>query len=199
MNALHQRIVRWPQVPTLPPPGEPALIRVSTGVPRRHARQASRVILRQVVAIWSDRALEAVPLHETSRGPEWRGELAGHSLGISLSYSETEAWIALLLGGMIGVDAVKPMRFAEMEMVGRLYLGPSAWQRIHRARDPAQAFALAWTGMEARMKCLKQPLTEWPANERHRSTKDLRAWRCLDPHSVVTVVTGPSCPGQLTP
>jgi hypothetical protein len=91
------------------------------------------------------------------------------------------------------------MRFAEMEMVGRLYLGPAAWQRIHRARDTARAFALAWTGMEARMKCLKQPLTEWPANEGHAPTKGLRAWRCLDRHSVVTVVTGPSRPGQFTP
>jgi hypothetical protein len=192
MNALHQRIVRSPQVPTLPPPGEPVLIRASTGVSCRQARQASRVVLRQVVAIWSGRAPEAVPLHETSRGPEWHGELAGHSLDISLSYSETEAWIGLLLGGVIGVDAARPMRFAEMEMVGRLYLGPSAWQRIHGARDPARAFALAWTGMEARMKCLKQPLTEWPANEGHSSAKGLRAWRCLDGPYVVTVVTGPS-------
>jgi hypothetical protein len=194
MNALHQRIIRWPQMPTLPRPGEPVLIRVSTGAPRRQARQASRVVLRQVVSIWSGRAPEAVPLHETSRGPEWHGELAGHSLGISLSYSEAEAWIGLLLGGVIGVDAVRPMRFAEMEMVGRVYLGPSAWQQIHGARDPARAFALAWTGMEARMKCLKQPLTEWRANEGHPSSKGLRAWRCLDGHYVVTVVTGPSHP-----
>jgi len=133
-----------------------------------------------------------MPLHETPLGPLWSGDLAGHSLSISLSYGENEGWIGLLRGGMIGIDVLSATNFTEVEIVTRLYLGPAAWQSIHQSPHPARAFALAWTALEARLKCLKQPLTEWPVSQNLPAAGNLAMQQYFDNHRVVTVATGPA-------
>ena len=129
-------------------------------------------------------------LIETPRGPVWDGELAGHSLALSLSYTEREAWIGLRRGGAIGVDAMTMAAMPEMEAVARLYLGPPAWAAIQVAPDPVRAFAQAWTALEARLKCLKQPLTEWPANQNRPPAGALHTSHYFERDQVVAVVTG---------
>jgi len=175
---LPEHWVSWPEMPPLPPVGEPVLVRLATNASRQARRQELRNVLRQILATWSGQPSTAMPLQETPRGPLWEGELAGHSLTISLSYGENEAWIGLLRGGTIGIDTMSATNFTEIEIVARLYLGPVAWQAIQQSPHPARAFALGWTELEARLKCLKQPLTEWPANQHD--------------HRVVTVVTSPA-------
>jgi phosphopantetheinyl transferase len=199
MNTRGQWFVAWPHVPELPPPGMPVLIRVRANAPRERVRGELRSILRHVIASWSGHAPELMPLHETAHGPQWRADLAGHSLDISVSYSQSDAWIGLLCGGTIGVDAITRTTFAEMALVGPLFLGPESWRRVCRSLDPVRAFALAWTGLEARLKCMKQPLTEWPDNEAHPLTNSLEARQYEDDHSIVSVVTGPSRTGACTP
>jgi len=158
MNAA--LIFRWPELPALPPPGVPILIRVQTTPPRPPARQKLRTVLRQVLAAWSGLPPEQLPLGETSRGPVWQGQLGGHDLDISLSYAEGEGWIGLRRAGRIGVDVMQIQNITEAEAVARIYFSPEAWKIIQQSANPALAFATAWTTLEARLKCLKRGLTE---------------------------------------
>ena len=158
-------IYQWPHMPPLPPPGQVVLIRVATTPARPVARQELRTVLRQVLAAWSGFLPEQLPLRETQRGPMWPEQLGGHSLDISLSYADGEAWIGLLRGGSIGIDAMTVAPIAEAEEVARYYLGPMVLANIQQSSHPARAFAAAWTSLEARLKCLKHELTEWSESQ----------------------------------
>ena len=148
-------------MPALPPPGQPVLIRVATSPSRQAARQELRTALRRILAAWSNVLPEQLPLQESSRGPVWSGRIDEHSLDISLSYAENDGLIGLMLGGFIGVDVMPIQRITEAEHVALHYLGSEIMNAIQRAMDPPMAFAQAWTGLEARIKCLKRELNEW--------------------------------------
>jgi phosphopantetheinyl transferase (holo-ACP synthase) len=160
MNSASQLIFEWPEMPELPTIGQPILIRVATSASRPIARQELRTELRRILTVWSGLASELLPLGESSRGPRWHGLLGGHSLDISLSYCEGEAWIGLIRGGAIGVDAMSIQPIAEAEAVARHYFDPKTLAGIRRSCQPAQSFALSWTKLEACLKCLKLELTE---------------------------------------
>lgn len=161
MNLNSKSFFQWPEMPPLPRPGEPALVRVATQVSRAAARHELRAVLREVLAAWSGLTAERLPLRETPRGPQWQGLLAGETLDISLSYCDGEAWIGLVRGGDIGIDAMLVRPVAEAEAVARHYLGPNVLADIRGSRQTEQTFALAWTKLEACFKCLKLELTEW--------------------------------------
>jgi len=158
MNAA--LISQWPELPALPPPCVPVLIRVETTSPRQQERQELRTVLRQVLAAWSGLPPEQLPLGETAHGPVWREQLGDHDLDISLSYTKGEGWIGLLRAGWIGVDVMPIQIVPEAEAVARLYFEPEAWKTIQQSAHPALAFATKWTTLEARLKCLKRGLTE---------------------------------------
>lgn len=179
----------WPELPPLPSPGEPVLIRIATPVSRSAARQKLRAVLRRVLADWSGRAPEHLPLVETSHGPRWQGSLAGHSLDISLSYCDGEGWIGLIRGGAIGVDAMRVRPVAEAEAVARHFLGPDVLAAIRESRVPEHAFALAWTEREARLKCLKLGLTEWDANQISAAANCISRRILFDDCTAVAVAT----------
>ena len=153
------------------------------------------MVLRQVLAAWTGISAEHLPLNETALGPVWLGQIAGHTLGISLSYGENEAWIALLRDGLVGVDVMPVRKFAEAEAVSLLYLGPDACARIRLCSDPVHAFALAWTELEARVKCLKGELTEWST----APAQSVSEWSCQHISScdgvLVAVATRPVAAG----
>jgi 4'-phosphopantetheinyl transferase len=153
-------IFHWPEMPERPPLRQPVLIRVDTAAARPAARRELRTVLRPVLARWSGLTPEQLPLRETPSGPVWSGQLDGQRLDISLSHAEGEGWIGLLRGGWIGVDIMRIQSIPEAQAVARHYLGLNALETIQRATDPALAFATAWTALEARLKCLKQPLRE---------------------------------------
>lgn len=156
---------------------------------RNRTRQEVRLVLRQILAAWSGLPPDRLPLIETPRGPVWEGKLAGHSLDISLSYSGHESWIGIRRAGAIGLDVMLLEYPAEIQPVARLYLGPTAWDDICNSTDPASAFILAWTAMEARLKCFKQPLTEWPGNQPAQLPPGMEECHYLDDHRVVAVAT----------
>jgi phosphopantetheinyl transferase len=160
MNITPKLIFHWPETPVLPPPGQAVLIRVVTAQSRQMARQKLRTALRQMLAPWSNISPEQLPLRETTSGPVWLGQLGGHNLDISLSYAEGEGWIGLIRAGLIGVDIMRIQRIPETEEVARHYLDPEVLKTIQQSTDPVLAFAAAWTALEARLKCLKQPLRE---------------------------------------
>jgi 4'-phosphopantetheinyl transferase len=177
------------EIPPLPPAWRVVLVRVATSAPRPLARQEVRAVLRRIIAAWSGATGEPIALIETPRGPVWDGELAGHSLDLSLSYTNREAWIGLRRGGAIGVDAMTIAAIPEAEAVARLYLGPATWAAIQSAPDPVRAFAQAWTALEARFKCVKQSLTEWPANQNQPPAGTLHTSHYFERDLVVAVVT----------
>jgi hypothetical protein len=144
----------YPPAPALPPAGQTVVLRVAE-------KGQVREVLRQVLAAWSGWPREGLPLREAGRGPRWIGPLAGDSLDISLSYCQQEGWIGLLRGGWIGIDAMRAEPFPEALAVARHYLGPAVQAAIQQSRHPERAFALAWTDLEARLKCLKRDLIEW--------------------------------------
>ena len=156
MNPL---IYIFPELPPLPPTGQPVLLRVPCPLPRPAARKQAREVLRSLLSQWSDQ--ESLPLQETASGPAWPGQLQGTALDISLSYGAGEIWIALLRDGTIGVDVMVPEAMDDLRGVAKLYLGDAMTGFLRRGADLEIAFAMAWTQREARLKCLKRGLSEW--------------------------------------
>jgi hypothetical protein len=179
----------YPAIPDLPAPGEPVLIRVPASMPRPAARLELRSALRAVLAAWTGLDPARLPLRETPRGPVWSGAFLRHPLDISLSYGEHEGWIALMRGGRIGVDAMLAAPIAEMDDVARLYLGPDVAVALRTAPDRELAFALAWTELEARIKCFKRGLSEWPGSEVPGNSGWSARSQVLPGRIVVSVVT----------
>jgi hypothetical protein len=140
--------------PVLPPSGQTVLLRVAD-------KAQVREVLFEMLAAWSGRPRAKLPVRETTRGPRWIGPLADDSLDISLSYCGREGWIGLLRGGLIGIDVMRVEPFPEAPAVARHYLDPEACAAIPQSSNPERAFALAWTELEARLKCLKRDLIEW--------------------------------------
>ena len=155
----------WPQMPSMPSPGRPLVLRVPTSRLRQAARKEMRNVLREVLSKWSYLPAENLPLDETAHGACWRGKFCGHALDISLSYSVDEGWIGLILDGHIGIDVMTVEEFPEMENVASTYLEPDVASSVLNAQNPSLAFASAWTEREARLKCLKSGLVEWSAEQ----------------------------------
>lgn len=189
MNAATQMIFQWPEIPVLPPAGEPVLIRVPTSSTRVAARRELRLVLLRVLAAWSGCAAEEMPLSETLCGPVWVGPLAGLGLEISLSYAEAEGWIGLIRGGSIGIDVMRVQSVPEVENVARLYLGPAAWKAIQNSSNVDVSFALAWTDLEARLKLLKQPLREYSSE--HAGVDECASRHFLLPDGLVVALARP--------
>lgn len=130
------------------------------------ARQQSRAVLRQILSTWSNLPADQLPLRESPRGPLWFGLLHGETLNISLSYTDTEIWVALVRGARIGVDAMTLQAFPEIASVAQAYFHPDTAAVIQQSKNPLPTFASAWTDIESRLKCLKLDLVEWsPARD----------------------------------
>jgi phosphopantetheinyl transferase len=149
-------------MPTLPPPGQPVLIKVDTAESRPAARQQLRETVQRILAAWGGSHLPPSSWRETPSGPIWPDRAGGLPVAVSFSYSNNTGWIGLVRGGLIGADTMRTCPFPEMEDVALLYLGPASAAAIRAAVDPARAFAIAWTGWEAQLKCQGHSLTEWP-------------------------------------
>jgi 4'-phosphopantetheinyl transferase len=160
---MRDAIWHWPKFPELPPLGQFVLICVRTSGRRVEARKEVRAVLRQILAQWSHLSPDEIPLRETPCGPAWQSELQEHQLDLSLSYAEGEAWIAVRRGGIIGIDIMRLEPVPEAETIAQTYFGLADRSALRQSTDPVRDFALAWTQLEARGKCLKQGLTEWSA------------------------------------
>ena len=161
MNGESKNAFQWPEPPPLPRRGVPVLLRVPVPAERMEAQVALRSALRTVLAGWSNQLADALPLRETAHGPEWVGLLGGETLALSLAYTGAEGWLGLRRGGAMGVDAMMVEPFAEMTAVARTYFDPDTVAKLVKSRQPELDFAVAWTTLEARLKCLKRPLAEW--------------------------------------
>ncbi|WP_075792125.1 4'-phosphopantetheinyl transferase superfamily protein [Massilia putida] len=92
----------------------------------------------------------------------------GRRINLSISHDGDLSVAALRLdGGAVGIDLMRVADIPDWQAVARDYLGPACAAALARVPAPARAaaFARAWSGREARLKCLGQPLAEWRADE----------------------------------
>lgn len=138
---------------------------------RDAARQLARDALREALGILLDRAPRDIPLISRP-GEPLRLDLPDCRVGLSLSHEPGLTLAAINMHGPVGIDLMRIERkidwLSDWEPVAHDYLGPQAAARIgdlpHARR--AEAFARAWTRLEARLKCRAMPLQEWsPALE----------------------------------
>jgi len=187
---LQPAVFTWPELPPLPVVGQVVLVRVAAPASRLAARELVRAVLRKILAGWSGLPVAHLPLPETPQGPKWIGLLGEKSLDLNLTHAKGASWIGLLRGGSIGIDALTPSPFAEQTLVARDFLGPAVADEIQRAAQPARAFALAWTEMEALLKCVKCGLPDL-ANVPVAALEKLAIWQTIcEDGQVIAVATG---------
>ena len=178
----------WPQVPPLPALGEPVLVRIALSCPRSVARAQLRQVTREILSAWSNQPLACDILHEANHGPKFNGLINDHPIDLSFSYTETSAWIALVLGRRVGVDAMRIQTFAELKSVAKLYFDPQSCTAIANSVSPDLLFAQTWTKLEATLKCEKSDLREWAVSQTEVETLSAEAICQSFDDIVVTVV-----------
>lgn len=98
-------------------------------------------------------------------------------IGLAISHDGALSLAAIRADGAVGIDVMQVTGFPDLDAVARDYLGPEAAAAFAQLA-PAErlpAFARAWSGHEARLKCLGRELTEWSAD----LERELAACRCL--------------------
>lgn len=143
---------------------------------RAAARAQIRAALRETLASFLDQPVASVRL-VSHPGQAIRAEGPAAGLHLSVSHAPGMSLAALAARRAVGVDLVRldpgMPAMPDWAQVARDYLGPAWVQQLHNAaplQRPA-AFARAWTQLEARLKCLGLPLTEWtPALARQLQT-----------------------------
>lgn len=168
----------WPQdaaraLADLCAPPACTVIRIATPETtiRLAARAQSRLAVCELLGLFGGRPAASIDLISVP-GQALRVDWPGRCVGLSLSHAAGVSVAAIQVGGAIGVDVMRVVRstdaLPDWACVARDYLGPQAYGRMAN-RPPAQrlgAFAQEWTRLEAGLKCLGLPLTEWtPALE----------------------------------
>ena len=122
-------------------------------------RAKTRVALRQMLAQFcgADIAFE-----ESPTGPIIPLGRMREMVTVSISYADEASWVALARGLHVGIDAVALQDCTSCELVAPHYFKPDMCMALRRAENPAEAFALQWTAMEARLKAARLPLMENP-------------------------------------
>ena len=130
---------------------------------RDPARHLARQALREHLPAWL--GSDAVELITTPGQPP-RLAPPHQGVGVSMAHEAGLSLVALHRHGPVGVDLMRPIDMPDALDVAREYLGPEVAQALanRSAIEQAQAFALAWTAHEARLKCLGLPLQEWHAD-----------------------------------
>lgn len=130
------------------------------------ASQLVRSALRETLAPLLDCAPAAIPLLAQPGQPL---RLAGRErqIGLSVSHAPGLSLVATHLIGAVGVDLLRladlAMNDAELQRMAMDYLGNEVARRLAglSGERRRQAFAEAWVGLEAGLKCLGEGLAEW--------------------------------------
>lgn len=94
--------------------------------------------------------------------------LDDHRIPLSISHDGDLSVAALRLGGgAVGIDVMRVAGIPDWHAVAHDYLGPACAAALARLPDAARAaaFARAWSGREARLKCCGLALAEWQAGD----------------------------------
>jgi len=145
-------------------------LETSANAPRSTVRQEVRQAL--VVALSEILAVETVAIKLISQAgqpvrlaPPWQ------DIGLSLSHDNGRSLAAIHRHGPVGVDLLRnDLQLPDRDRLARDYLGPiqAAALAALPANQRDQAFAQAWAGLEASLKCLTLELDEWTAERAAR-------------------------------
>ena len=125
------------------------LLRIGCAAGMRFKRASARAALDAELQMAAGRP---VRWRESPKGPEVLESVGNGRVGVSLSYAQSEAWLALGWDGPIGLDAVAIEPVLEWEEVALVYLEPMAQERLRLSRRADLDFAREWAGYEARLK-----------------------------------------------
>ncbi|MBI3285641.1 MAG: 4-phosphopantetheinyl transferase [Burkholderiales bacterium] len=155
------------------------------GIAALPARDLARQQLRLAVAELLSAALACPPqqLRLLSRaGHAAYAQIEGRKIALSFSHERGLSLAAVNLDGAVGIDLIRKEMPPDWETLARLYLGPAQSAAILRQAPAQQAchFALAWTGLEARLKCCGLELIEWSPQREQALQQKLPACRCRE-------------------
>ena len=143
---LHLRCLKTPETP----------LRESA---RRIVRGALRETLANLLpAEGESLALISVPGQPIRLAPPWA------DVGLSVSHEPGLSLFAINLDGPVGVDLLRVTALpADIDAVAHDYLSPDTARALDLlpAVQRQQAFAVAWTRLEACLKCRALELREW--------------------------------------
>lgn len=147
------------------PPAALHILRVRT--PETPQRDRARQLVRQALSASLARLLavgeETVSLI-SNPGEPIRLAAPWDHIGLSISHEPGLSLAAINLNGAVGIDLLRVgLPLAEIAALAGDYLGPAEAKAIAGTPLPRrqEAFALAWTRLEAKLKCLTLPLSEW--------------------------------------
>ena len=195
MNSPPLVVPQWTGAGSLPTPENGLLVFWLT-TPftqnRDSARQLVRSALRESLAPLLDCAPAAVPLLAQPGQPL---RLAGEErqIGLSVSHAAGLSLVAIHLNGAVGVDLLRvddlTMKDTELQRMAEDYLGNEVARTLAGLPWEAQrqAFAEAWVGLEAGLKCQGEALSEW-SPERQALLAHCRIRGLLLPEGVVGAV-----------
>lgn len=145
-----------------------SVIRVAT-LPtelRHAARLQVRTALREVLGAWLQRDADTITL-ASRPGQCITVDLAPICVGLSVSHAPGMSVAAIRLGGAVGVDLMQlessTDAMPDWESVATDYLGPHQADALRQMTSCQRGlvFAQSWSRLEAGLKCLGQPLSEW--------------------------------------
>ncbi|MEB0139680.1 MULTISPECIES: 4'-phosphopantetheinyl transferase family protein [unclassified Undibacterium] len=191
---MAERLKAW----AWPADRAPAQQRLAAGLPlvislalppliqRDSARQQLRLALCELLCAALD--CDATRLRLVSLpGRGVRALLPEREVFISISHETGLSVAALSLHHPIGIDVLRLADCTGWQDLAPLYLGVDDTERLLRAPEQQRAlqFALAWTTLEAGLKCLGQPLLEaserdsaWPTTLQHHVVELDAAYVC---------------------
>ena len=149
-------------------PGRPRVwsCPAGSGNGRAGLRRQARLLLAGLLSHYLDCPPERLGLvFEAGEPPGLAARWQGLPLALSISYSATQAAVAICPGAPVGIDLAQVAPMPDWRPVARLYLGPVVEQQLAGLPDVDRdlQFARAWAAQEARLKAIGLPLQEWSA------------------------------------
>jgi 4'-phosphopantetheinyl transferase len=143
-----------------PPSGALHIVGVRGQADRATARRTIRLALLAALAEASGLPASAINLCGAPGEAPYALLGDGRRVALSISHDGDLSVGALRLdGGAVGIDLMQVTDIPDWQAVARDYLGPAC----AAALDGMPAFARAWSGHEARLKCRGMALAEWRA------------------------------------
>lgn len=148
----------------------------------------ARIIIIKILAQWMDLDASSIKLEESPHGPLYLGTYLGDKIYISISYTNTELWIALSRGKEVGLDVTEIKYFAELNDVAKIYFNESDYTLISNSKNPELDFARCWSELEAKIKLTKKNIKEFSYLELNdKEWSDFRLDSFYQKHVFVTV------------
>jgi 4'-phosphopantetheinyl transferase len=175
MCQLPLAVYFWPEE-TCSIPVEESLLVIAVRTPptnlRAEARQLVRLALRQVLADKLSFPLADIEFI-SEPGQSLKLLQPRQKIGLSISHESGLSLAAINMNGKVGVDLVatnSSLTKSEMYTLSADYLGYSAAEYLSSLPKDQQnhAFAIAWTELEARLKCQEENLIEWSSSREKR-------------------------------